>query len=102
VPADEPVIGEITSEAQMAGAIAQLETQMREAAKNFEFERAASIRDRVRALKQRDLGAIFSPTAIDSPIPTSAAAAAAVEEPPVAQTPQPKTRSRAAKVSKKS
>jgi UvrB/UvrC motif-containing protein len=34
---------------------------MREAAKNFDFERAAALRDRVRALKQRDLGAIFAP-----------------------------------------
>jgi excinuclease ABC subunit B len=101
VPADEPVIGEITSEAQMVQAIAQLEAQMRDAAKNFEFERAASIRDRVRALKQRDLGAIFSSVAIDSPVATSAAAAT-LEDPPVAQTPQPKTRSRVAKVSKKS
>src|SRR5271167_1691586 len=71
VPADEPVIGEITSEAQMVQAIAQLETRMREAAKNFEFERAASIRDRVRALKQRDLGAIFSLPASDSLAATS-------------------------------
>jgi excinuclease ABC subunit B len=105
VPADEPVIGEITSEAQMVQAIAQLEKQMRDAAKNFEFERAAGIRDRVRALKQRDLGAIFSPPAADVPVPTSAAPAAAtttvVEETPVAQVPSPKTRSRAAKVSKK-
>jgi excinuclease UvrABC helicase subunit UvrB len=104
VPADEPVIGEITSEAQMVQAIAQLEAQMREAAKNFEFERAAGIRDRVRALKQRDLGAIFSsPAANDSPMPTSAAPAATVaEETPLAQVPPPKTRSRAARVSKKS
>jgi len=101
VPADEPVIGEITSEAQMAHAIAQLETQMRDAAKNFEFERAAGIRDRVRALKQRDFGAIFSPIAIDSPV-TASAAATTLEDPPVAQSQQPKTRSRAAKVSKKS
>jgi hypothetical protein len=86
----------------MVQAIAQLETQMRVAAKNFEFERAASIRDRVRALKQRDFGAIFSPIAIESPLPSSAAAAAAVEEPPVALTPPPKARSRVAKVSKKS
>jgi hypothetical protein len=79
---------------------------MRDAAKNFEFERAAGIRDRVRALKQRDLGAIFSPPAADVPVPTSAAPAAAattvLEETPVAQVPSPKTRSRAAKVSKKS
>src|SRR6202041_3643106 len=71
VPADEPVIGEITSEAQMVQAIAQLETQMREAAKNFEFERAASIRDRVRALKQRDLGAIFSSSTTDATTATA-------------------------------
>src|SRR5271167_915805 len=71
VPADEPVIGEITSEAQMVQAIAQLEKQMRDAAKNFEFERAASIRDRVRALKQRDLGAIFAPPVTDSLAATS-------------------------------
>jgi hypothetical protein len=67
------VIGEITSEAQMVQAIAQLEKQMRDAAKNFEFERAAGIRDRVRALKQRDLGAIFSSARSDSPVSTPAA-----------------------------
>ena len=77
VPADEPAIGEITSEAQMVQAIAQLEKQMREAAKNFEFERAAGIRDRVRALKQRDLGAIFSIAANESPASTPVAENAA-------------------------
>ena len=80
VPADEAVIGEITSEAQMVQAIAQLETQMREAAKNFEFERAASMRDRIRALKQRDLGVIFS-AAVDAILPQTPAAAAP-EAPP--------------------
>ena len=63
VPVDDAVIGDITSEAQLVQVVAQLETQMREAAKNFDFERAAALRDRVRALKQRDLGAIFSPAA---------------------------------------
>ena len=38
---------------------------MREAAKNFEFERAAALRDRIRSLKQRDLGAIFSATVLN-------------------------------------
>jgi excinuclease UvrABC helicase subunit UvrB len=60
VPAEEPVIGEITSEEQLVEAIGQLESQMREAAKNFEFERAAALRDRIRSLKQRELGAVFS------------------------------------------
>ncbi len=58
VPMGDPVIGEITNEEQLLQAIAQLEAQMREAAKNFDFERAAGIRDRIRALKQRDLGVI--------------------------------------------
>ena len=60
VPAEDAVIGEIATEQQLLQAIAQLEAQMREAAKNFEFERAAALRDRVRALKQRDLGVIAS------------------------------------------
>jgi excinuclease ABC subunit B len=58
VPGDDTVIGDITNEEQLQKAIVQLETQMREAAKNFEFERAAALRDRIRALKQRDLGVI--------------------------------------------
>ncbi len=60
VPADEVAIGEITSEHELQQAVAQLESQMRDAAKNFEFERAAALRDRVRSLKQRDLGVIAS------------------------------------------
>jgi excinuclease ABC subunit B len=60
VPLDDVVIGEVSTEAELATAISQLESQMREAAKNFEFERAAALRDRIRSLKQRDLGAIFS------------------------------------------
>jgi excinuclease ABC subunit B len=58
VPADDGPVGEITSEHELQQAIVHLEAQMREAAKNFEFERAAALRDRIRALKQRDLGAI--------------------------------------------
>jgi excinuclease ABC subunit B len=58
VPAEDSAIGEITNEGDLQRAIVQLEGQMREAAKNFEFERAAALRDRIRALKQRDLGAI--------------------------------------------
>jgi excinuclease UvrABC helicase subunit UvrB len=38
----------------------QLETQMREAAKKFEFERAAQLRDRIRSLKQRDMSGLFA------------------------------------------
>jgi excinuclease ABC subunit B len=60
VPAADVPIGEITNEADLQQAIVQLEAQMREAAKKFEFERAAALRDRIRSLKQRDLGVIAS------------------------------------------
>ncbi|MGH9758875.1 MAG: UvrB/UvrC motif-containing protein, partial [Candidatus Acidiferrales bacterium] len=58
IPADDAAIGDISSEAQLQQAIVQLESQMRAAAKNFEFERAAGLRDRIRSLKQRYLGVI--------------------------------------------
>jgi excinuclease ABC subunit B len=67
VPAEDFVDENIVTEQQLHHAIAQLEEQMREAAKKFEFERAAALRDRVRALKQRDIGALFVPPAPDPP-----------------------------------
>jgi excinuclease ABC subunit B len=64
VPAEDSGLDSLTtnilSEAQLREAVVQLEAQMREAAKKFEFERAAQLRDRVKALKQRDLSAIFA------------------------------------------
>ncbi len=63
VPADDSTVGDISNEEQLLQAIAQLESQMREAAKNFEFERAATLRDKIRSLKQRDLG-VISATAL--------------------------------------
>jgi excinuclease ABC subunit B len=50
----------IRSEKQLAEMLQQLESQMREAAKKFEFEKAAQLRDRIRSLKQRDLAGQFS------------------------------------------
>ncbi len=76
IPADDGPIGEIANEDQLQQAIVQLETQMREAAKKFEFERAAALRDKIRALKQRDLAALFA--APDEPAVSTAAAASAV------------------------
>jgi excinuclease ABC subunit B len=61
VPVEDAALGDIQNEAQLIRAIAQMETQMRAAAKNFEFERAAALRDKIRALKQRDIGEIFAP-----------------------------------------
>jgi excinuclease ABC subunit B len=63
VPAEDFADAEITSEAKLGEVLAQLEVQMREAAKKFEFERAAALRDRIRTLKQRDLSGFFSAAA---------------------------------------
>jgi excinuclease ABC subunit B len=64
VPADDAELDAATSkiknEKQLAEMLQQLETQMREAAKKFEFERAAQLRDRIRSLKQRDMTGLFS------------------------------------------
>jgi excinuclease ABC subunit B len=64
VPIDEAALDTATanvkSEQQLAELLKQLEGQMREAAKKFEFEKAAQLRDRIRGLKQRDLSGLFS------------------------------------------
>lgn len=49
----------VKSEAQLAELLQQMEAQMREAAKKFEFEKAAQLRDRIRSLKQQDLAGMF-------------------------------------------
>jgi excinuclease ABC subunit B len=55
IPAEDTLIDEFANEEQLRQAIADLETKMRDAAKKFEFEQAAKFRDRIRALKQRQL-----------------------------------------------
>ena len=64
IPIDEAALDTATanvkSEQQLAELLKQLEGQMREAAKKFEFEKAAQLRDRIRGLKQRDLSGLFS------------------------------------------
>jgi len=50
----------VKNEAQLAQLLQTLETQMREAAKKFEFEKAAQLRDRIRTLKQRDVAGLYS------------------------------------------
>jgi excinuclease ABC, B subunit len=47
------------SEEQVAQLIHKLEAQMREAAKKFEFEKAAQLRDRIRSIKNQDLSGTF-------------------------------------------
>jgi len=64
VPLDDATLtdaSKIKNEKQLAEILAQLESQMREAAKKFEFERAAQLRDRIRSLKQNDLAGLFTP-----------------------------------------
>jgi excinuclease ABC subunit B len=56
----DAAVSKVKSEEQLAELLQQLETQMREAAKKFEFEKAAQLRDRIRSLKQQDLAGVFS------------------------------------------
>ena len=71
VPLDDveldAAVSNIKSEEQLAEVLQRLETQMREAAKKFEFEKAAQLRDRIRSLKQRDLAGLFSAESAPSP-----------------------------------
>ena len=64
VPTDDTELdaaaAKIKNEKQLAELLQQLETQMREAAKKFEFERAAQLRDRIRSLKQKDVAGLFA------------------------------------------
>ena len=55
----DAAVSNVKSEAQLAELLQQLESQMREAAKKFEFEKAAQLRDRIRSLKQQDLAGLF-------------------------------------------
>jgi excinuclease ABC subunit B len=63
VPIDDAALdaaaSKVKSTEQLAQLLQQLETQMREAAKKFEFEKAAQLRDRIRSLKQRDVSGLY-------------------------------------------
>jgi excinuclease ABC subunit B len=47
------------TETEVAELLTKLESQMREAAKKFEFEKAAQLRDRIRSIKNQDLAGVF-------------------------------------------
>jgi excinuclease ABC subunit B len=105
VPVEDAALGDIKNEAQLVSAITQMETQMRAAAKNFEFERAAALRDKIRALKQRDLGEIFAPAEIaseDSPEISGFPANGTTVNLPVEDPAPAKARGAKAKASRKS
>jgi excinuclease ABC subunit B len=55
----DATVSKVQSEKQLAELLEQMEGQMREAAKKFEFEKAAQLRDRIRTLKQQDLAGLF-------------------------------------------
>jgi excinuclease ABC subunit B len=78
IPVDEGTLdaaaANVKNEAQLAQLLQTLETQMRDAAKKFEFEKAAQLRDRIRALKQRDIAGLYSKDSPADP-PESAATA---------------------------
>ena len=87
VPTEDVLPEKIHSEDELRQVIAQLETQMREAAKKFEFERAAGLRDRIRALQQRELGGLLA--AVDTLAPSAPQPATAPIAPkPAAGTPK--------------
>src|ERR1700726_3536351 len=79
VPVEDFADADITSEAKLGEVLAQLEVQMREAAKKFEFERAAALRDRIRTLKQRDLSGFFSAASEPATAETPAGAKAGTD-----------------------
>jgi excinuclease ABC subunit B len=64
IPLDDVVLDAATANIktgdQLAEMLRQLELQMREAAKKFEFEKAAQLRDRIRSLKQKDLAGLIN------------------------------------------
>ena len=64
IPVDDSTLdaaaANVRNEQQLAALLQTLETQMREAAKKFEFEKAAQLRDRIRTLKQRDVAGLYS------------------------------------------
>ena len=57
-PRDEDAV---SSTSELMSLIARLESEMKAAAANLEFERAASLRDRLRRLRTRDLGLPTAP-----------------------------------------
>jgi excinuclease ABC subunit B len=73
VPVDDTTLDAaaagIKNEQQLAQLLQQLEKQMRDAAKKFEFERAAQLRDRIRSLKQKDMAGLFSRQSDSGPDP---------------------------------
>jgi excinuclease ABC subunit B len=94
VPTDDVLPEKIHSEDELRQVLAQMETQMREAAKKFEFERAAGLRDRIRALQQRELGGLLAAVdALPQSPPAQIPAARPAAAPPAAEPAPAKSKS---------
>jgi excinuclease ABC subunit B len=55
----DAAVATVRTEAEVAELLGKLEAQMREAAKKFEFEKAAQLRDRIRSIRNQDLAGLF-------------------------------------------
>jgi excinuclease ABC subunit B len=55
----DAAVANARTETEVAELLGKLEAQMREAAKKFEFEKAAQLRDRIRSIKNQDLAGVF-------------------------------------------
>src|SRR5437899_1040255 len=55
----DAAVASARTETEVAQLLSKLESQMREAAKKFEFEKAAQLRDRIRSIKNQDLAGVF-------------------------------------------
>jgi excinuclease ABC subunit B len=55
----DAAVASARTETEVAELLSKLESQMREAAKKFEFEKAAQLRDRIRSIKNQDLAGVF-------------------------------------------
>ena len=63
VPKEAPELGSPQNREEYQALLAQLEGNMRQAAQKFEFEKAAQIRDRIRAMKDESPFSVLSPAA---------------------------------------
>jgi len=86
VPAGELEFEEINNPRDLKRVIDEMELAMRAAAGKFEFERAAGLRDRIRALKLRDPQALYAPALED---PESGPASEAGADPAAGAAPSP-------------
>jgi excinuclease ABC subunit B len=66
----DAVVATARTETEVAELLRKLEAQMHEAAKKFEFEKAAQLRDRIRSIKNQDLAGLFGrETSAVQPVP---------------------------------